>query len=93
MRAAIWSKGPTITEQDAQAAVLLIHRKQDNVLGRPLAQGFDLQRLLDDVSRDYIARALKQTGDRKTGAAELLGFQNYQTLSNWMKRLGVETTE
>jgi len=93
LRAAIWSKGPTITEQDAQAAVLLIHRKQDNVLGRPLAQGFDLQRLLDDVSRDYIARALKQTGDRKTGAAELLGFQNYQTLSNWMKRLGVETTE
>lgn len=93
LRAAIWSKGPTITEQDAQAAVLQIHRKQDNVLGRPLAQGFDLQRLLDDVSRDYIARALKQTGDRKTGAAELLGFQNYQTLSNWMKRLGVETTE
>ena len=35
---------------------------------------------------------MKQSGDRKTVAAELLGFPNYQTFGNWMRRLGVEST-
>jgi len=93
LRAAIWSRGGTITADDAGAALLQIRRQGDSVLGRPLTQGFDLQRLLDDVARDYIARALKQSGERKTVASDLLGFSNYQTLGNWMKRLGLETTE
>jgi len=93
VRAAIWSKGPSISAEDAQAALLQIRRQGDTVLGRPLTQGFDLKRILDEVARDYIARALKQSGDRKTVAAELLGFPNYQTFGNWMKRLGVESTD
>jgi len=59
-------------------------------LGRTLTVDFDLQKLLDEVSIDYISRALKQTGDRKASAADLLGFSNHQTLNNWMKRLGVD---
>ena len=93
LRAAIWSRGAQIKAEDALAALLQIQRQGDNVLGRPLAQGFDLQGLLDDVSRDYVARALNQTGDRKSAAAKLLGFANHQTLGNWMKRLGVEIDE
>ncbi|QJW85252.1 sigma 54-interacting transcriptional regulator [Ramlibacter terrae] len=93
VRAAIWSKGPSISAEDAQAALLQIRRQGDTVLGRPLTQGFDLKRILDEVARDYIARALKQSGDRKTVAAELLGFPNYQTFGNWMKRLGVDSTD
>lgn len=93
VRAAIWSKGPSISAEDAQAALLQIRRQGDTVLGRPLTQGFDLKGILDEVARDYIARALKQSGDRKTVAAELLGFPNYQTFGNWMKRLGVESTD
>lgn len=93
VRASIWSVGDEITASDAQGALLQIERKSDTVLGRPITQGFDLQDLLNDVARDYIARALKQTGDRKSVAAELLGFPSYQTLGNWMKRLGVDSTE
>jgi len=93
VRAAIWSQGPTISADDARAALLQIQRQGDSILGRPLTQGFDLKELLDEVARDYMARALKQSGDRKTVAAELLGFPNYQTFGNWMKRLGVESTE
>lgn len=93
VRAAIWSQGPTISADDARAALLQIQRQGDSVLGRPLTQGFDLKGLLDEVARDYVARALKQSGDRKTVAAELLGFPNYQTFGNWMKRLGVESTD
>lgn len=93
MRAAIWSRGAIISADDAQAALLQIQRQGDTVLGRPLTQGFDLQGLLDWVAREYVARALKQSGDRKTVAAKLLGFSNYQTFGNWMKRLGVKTTD
>jgi len=93
VRASIWAPGGTISADDARAALLQIQPKGDSVLGRPLTQGFDLKGLLDEVARDYIARALKQSGDRKTVAAELLGFPNYQTFGNWMKRLGVAPTE
>lgn len=58
-----------------------------------LTQGFDLQRVLDDVSRDYIGQALVRTAHRKTAAAKLLGFTNHQTLSNWMKRLNIEAKD
>lgn len=93
VRASIWSQGITIQAEDARSALLQIQRKEDAILGRPLTQGFDLKELLDEVARDYIARALKQSGDRKSAAAELLGFPNYQTFGNWMKRLGVDFSE
>lgn len=63
------------------------------MLNRTLTQGFDLQGILDDVSRHYIAQALKQTGERKAAAAQLLGFSNHQTLGNWMKRLNLGTDQ
>ena len=93
LRASIWSIGDEIQTEDVKSALLLIQRQGDNVIGRPLAQGFDLQGLLDEISSDYITRALKQTGDRKTSAAQLLGFTNHQTLSNWMKRLDLDLGE
>ena len=58
-----------------------------------MTQGFDLQELLDDISRDYITKAIKQSGARKTTAAKMLGFANHQTLGNWMRRLALETKE
>jgi DNA-binding NtrC family response regulator len=85
--------GPEIQSDDVKSALLQIQRQGDNVLGRSFTQDFDLQELLDEISRDYVSRALKQTGDRKTAAAKLLGFANHQTLGNWMKRLGMENSD
>tara|TARA_R100001480_G_scaffold142250_3_gene139720 strand:- start:457 stop:831 length:375 start_codon:yes stop_codon:yes gene_type:complete len=50
---------------------------------------FDMNAALDRVKRYYIERALTKT---KTfvEAAELLGFANYQTMQNWMDKLGME---
>jgi len=90
VRASIWSSGETIQPEDVQSALLQVQTRGENVLGRTLTVDFDLQKLLDEVSIDYISRALKQTGDRKASAADLLGFSNHQTLNNWMKRLGVD---
>jgi DNA-binding NtrC family response regulator len=93
LRASIWSTSAEIQADDIQSTLLQIQRKSENVLGRPITQGFDLQGLLDEISRHYIDRALGQSGHRKSSTAKLLGFANHQTLANWMRRLGLETEE
>lgn len=90
LRASIWSVRTTITPEDIRAALLTASNQRDRVLGRALGNGFDLQALLDEVARHYMQRALAETGRRKKHAAELLGFSNYQTLGNWMTKLGVQ---
>jgi len=90
LRASIWSEGDEIQPEDVRSALLEVHSQSENIMGRSLTQGFDLQALLNEISSDYILRALKQSGDRKTTAAHLLGFTNHQTLSNWMKRLDLD---
>lgn len=93
MRAAIWSSGMVISEEDIRAALLQTPAKDDGSFERPLTQGFDLERLLDEVKRHYIGLALQRAQGRKTGAAKLLGLASHQTLGNWMKRLGIDGDE
>jgi len=93
LRAAIWSTGPVIQAEDVQAALLQVQQQSHDSILKQLGQGFDLQGILDDVSRDYIAKALNRSGDRKTVAAKMLGFANHQTLGNWMKKLGLESSD
>jgi len=89
-RAALWSEGATITEDDLREALLLfLAREDDNLLEQPLTPGFNLSDLLGNVARHYLQRALAETQGNKTKAAELLGFANYQTLSNWLKKYEV----
>ncbi|MEZ4458623.1 MAG: sigma 54-interacting transcriptional regulator [bacterium] len=55
-----------------------------------LPPDFDVQAALDDVARGYLRRAMQLHDGNKTQAAKALGLNNYQTLTNWMRRLGVE---
>ncbi len=90
LRAVIWSQGAEVTSQDIQSALLPVSN-ETNSLHRPvLSNGLTLQDYLDEIARDCIKQTLQKTGWRKAGAAKLLGFTNHQTLSNWMKRLGME---
>ncbi|QKK08596.1 MAG: hypothetical protein HND58_10765 [Planctomycetota bacterium] len=59
-------------------------------LERPLGEGFDLMKHLEDIERHYLGRGIEEAGGVKTKAAELLGLASYQTLDSKMKRLGVE---
>ena len=89
-RATLWSEGATITEDDLREALLLFPARQgEEVLGRPLIAGFNLEELLGDVARHYLQRALAETHGNKTRAAELLSLNSYQTLKNWMDKYGV----
>lgn len=89
LRASIWNPGDTIEEADVADAMLENPAAKQDILHRPLGNGFDIQGLTDELKRHYIQRALAETNNNRTKAAELLGLNNYQTLSNWMSSLGM----
>lgn len=90
LRAYVWSKGPTIDEDDVREALVQnpSHPEQD-VLGRPLGDGFQLEDLLAHVARHYLARAMSEAQGNKTKAASLVGLPSYQTLKNWLTKYEV----
>jgi transcriptional regulator with PAS, ATPase and Fis domain len=91
LRAFVWSRKDTIDENDIRDALVSpASVKSSEVLNRPLGNGFSLQELLKEVARHYLERAVQEAPRNKTKAADLVGFSNYQTLSNWLRKHGVE---
>jgi len=89
-RAAIWSSGPTIDLEDIRDAMLpLAQAGDDGLLGKPLDNGINLSNLMEKLAQHYLKRALAEMNGSKTKAAELLGFSNYQTFTNWLKKYRV----
>ena len=56
------------------------------MLNRSLKDGICLQTLISEVARHYLERASSESGGNITKAAKLLGFESYQTFSNWAKK-------
>ena len=90
-RAAIWSEGTTISTDDAREALLPVPgAPRQEILGRPLGESLNLPEILEEVARHYLGRALDEAGGNKTKAARLVGLASYQTLTNWLKRHGLD---
>jgi len=89
-RAAIWSSGTTIDLEDIRDAMLpMAQTGDDGLLGKPLCDGVNLLNLMEKLAQHYLKRALAEVNGSKTKAAELLGFSNYQTFTNWLKKYRV----
>ena len=93
LQAAVMSSGPVIQEYEISEALgaSRVSSPGDGVLHRPLDEGFDIDKVLDEVRAHYFLRAMEQAGGKKKKAATLLGLNNYQTLTNQMKNLGLES--
>lgn len=90
-RAAIWSDGATISTEDVREALFpAAGAVRQDLLGRPLGGGFNLPKLLNQVACHYLVRAMDEAHGNKTKAAELVGLPSYQTLSNWLRRYGLD---
>lgn len=90
-RAAIWTDGATISTEDAREALLpATSTSAQDILGRTMGGSFDLRELMDEVARHYLTRAMQEAHGNKSKATELVGFSNYQTLSNWLDKYEVE---
>ena len=64
-----------------------------DLLEQPLGEGFSLEEHLEEIQRHYLRRAMKEAGGVKTRAAELLGYENYQTLAAQLERLKVDVPD
>ena len=59
-----------------------INQWQNNTID----ENFQLNDVIGDVAMHYIMLALEKAEGKKSKAAQMLGFSNYQTLSNWIKK-------
>lgn len=92
-RAAILNAGETIETDDMQEAlfpVSSVQKDQTMILHRALGSGFSLPDVMAEVAGHYLKRAIAESKGNKTKASELTGLANYQTLTNWMKKYGLE---
>lgn len=89
LRAALWANSDCIDESEMQQALFTIEDKQDSLLDREIVQGFDINDILSEIERRYIIKALEQTDGNKSKVTRLLGYNNHQTLSNRLKKLGI----
>lgn len=90
LRASIWAESDTISEFDIKEAMISRPVNGNKSELPEIGSGLDIQGLLDNIKRQYITKALAQVAGNKKKATELLGLPNYQTLSNWMDKLGIE---
>ena len=88
-RAFVFSGGEELDETAVKDALLILGKQSDEVLNRPLGNGFSIEQVISDTAVHYLERAMKQAGGTKTQAAKLLGLASYQTLTNWLERYGV----
>lgn len=90
LRASLWSDTDMITEEDMQDALLERTEVKSGMSLPEIGKGIDIIGVLDEVKQEYIHKALDQTGGNKKKAAGILGLSNYQTLTNWMDKLGLK---
>jgi len=90
-RASVWTSGDVISIEDAREALFLLDSQpSEYVLNRSISDGFNIQEVISDVARHYLSRAMEDTSNNKTKAAKKLGLPNYQTLTNWLIKYGLE---
>ena len=93
LQAAVMSEYTELSAEDLRTAVpepVRTDRPGADLLEQPLGDGFVLDTLLETVRSHYLTRAMREANGVKTRAADLLGYRNYQTLDNQLKRLGIE---
>ncbi len=93
VRAAVWSLDEELGEKDIEEALLPVRSPEggkDQILNRPLGPGIDLPEIMKTVAVHYLQRGLDENHGNKTKAAKALGLPSYQTLTNWLKKYGLE---
>jgi transcriptional regulator with PAS, ATPase and Fis domain len=92
-RAAVWSVDEELGEDDIRDALLPVPASCQGcemILNQPLGQGVNLPEIMKTVAIHYLERGLSESHENKTKAAKILGLPSYQTLTNWLKKYGME---
>ena len=91
MRAAVMTDGVVIDRDEMADAVADVPGgRSSDLLEVPIGNGFSLEDHLKGIQRHYLRRAIAEANGVKKRAAELLGYDHYQTLDQQLKRLDVK---
>lgn len=92
-RAALWSPDSVISKQEIEDSMLPVTNEKNaatDILGRTLQESFDLEKVIDEVARHYLERAMKESGGNKSKAAKMLNFKSYQRLDVWLRKYEIQ---
>jgi transcriptional regulator with PAS, ATPase and Fis domain len=93
LRAAAWSVNNELGEEDIRHALLPVPTSstcKGDILHRPLEEGINLPEIMKTVAVHYLERGLAKFNGNKTMTAKILGLPSYQTLTNWLKKYGID---
>ncbi len=91
-RAFLWSDSPVVNRHDLSQVMLTRPAASDDVsISLTFNDKIDIVQLTDNFQKKYVEAALKASGNVKKHATQMLGLKDHQTLTNWMKRLGIST--
>ena len=91
-RSFLWSDKVTITDTDIASAIITrVESKDAGDVNLSFSDKIDIVQLTEKYQKKYVLAALKASGNVKKQATQILGLKDHQTLSNWMKRLGIES--
>ena len=85
-----------ITEPEIYSSIYNFQKhnlRQNNILKQPFNSDFDLHKIIGEVVKSYIPKALDISKGNKSKAADLLGLPSHQTLTNWIQRYEVTHKE
>ncbi len=88
-RACALSEGGLITSEHLPAEMSGRCKEMRLSMGDIPGEGMDLERLLDDMEKDYLLKALSRTGGAKMEAARLLGL-SFPSFRHRLKKYGIE---
>lgn len=83
-RAIVLAEGRVISGADVNEAIITLPTKKTDLLHQPLGGDFKIDEVLVKIEADYTQRALGQTNNNQSRAAELLGLSQ-QNLSSRMR--------
>ena len=89
-RAFLWTDAKLVGEKELSHAI--INRRvvaQSNYVRLSFNDKVDIVQLTENYQKKYVEAALKASGNVKKHATQMLGLKDHQTLTNWMKRLGI----
>lgn len=85
-RAILWNTGNIVSEESTRKALFKAPVEKDNLLNRPLGDGFSLDEVLSEVEKHYLEKAEQEAHGNKEKASKLLGLKHYQTYINRQKK-------
>ncbi len=83
-RATIWTETDLITEAILKKNIITVDYKVKE--NKNIVFPIDIARKLRSIEKEYIIAALKKTNYNILKTTEILGYANYQTLNNKMKK-------